>query len=232
MTGPVTTAAVLAGLAAGAAGAAAGLVVPAAVARLPRPRDLAAGVLGPDYPALARRAHLRPTAVAVGAVAGVVLGVGLGADPVLPAAVWLAAAALPLAYVDLREHRLPDAVLGPAAAVLGVLLLVAATVADTPRPLLRALLGALATGGFLLAAVLARPDGLGLGDVKLSLLTGAVLGWQSWAAVLLGLLAGLALGAGAAVILVAARRADRSTAIALGPALLAGALLVVALHGP
>jgi leader peptidase (prepilin peptidase)/N-methyltransferase len=68
--------------------------------------------------------------------------------------------------------------------------------------------------------------------VKLVGLTGAVLGWLSWSTILLGLLAGLTLGGLFGLILIAARRASRRTAIPLGPALLAGALLVVLLHGP
>ncbi len=232
MTGSLDAAALAAGLAAAAAGAAGGVLVPAVVARLPRPRDLRPGEPGPDYPALARRPGLRPAATAVGALAGLVLGLRLGTEPVLPAMVWLAVAGLVLSVVDLREHRLPDAVLRPAATVLLLLLGLATAAAGTSRPLVRALLGAVLTGGFLLLAVLARPGGLGLGDAKLGLLTGAALGWVSVSAVLVGLLAGLLLGGAAALVLVAVGRATRTTPVALGPALLAGALLVVLLHGP
>lgn len=212
--------------------AAGGGLVPRVVRVLPRPRDLTPGAPGPDYPALSRTAGLRVGSATVGGVLGLALGLRLGADPVLPAVCLLTVAGLVLSVVDVREHRLPDAVLGRSAVVLAVLLTVAALLRQDAHPLLRAGVGAAGSAGLLLLAVLVRPDGLGLGDVKLSGLTGAVLGWLSWSSVVLGLLTGLTLAALAGLGLVAARRASRSTAIPLGPALLAGALTVVLLHGP
>lgn len=211
--------------------AAGGGLVPRVVRVLPRPRDLAPGEAGPDYPALSRTAGLGGGSAALGGLFGLALGLRLGADPVLPAMCLLALTGLVLSVVDVREHRLPDAVLGRAAVVLVLLLALAALLRHDAQPLLRAGVGAAGSAGLLLLAVLARPDGLGLGDVKLAGLTGAVLGWLSWSAVVLGLLAGLSLGALAGLCLVLAHRASRSTAIPLGPALLAGALGVVLLQG-
>jgi len=48
-------------------------------------------------------------------------------------------------------------------------------------------------GGFLLAAALIRPSGMGLGDVKIAASIGLVLGWTSWQALLTGTFAGFAL---------------------------------------
>jgi leader peptidase (prepilin peptidase)/N-methyltransferase len=209
-----------------------GAVVPAVVGALPRPRDLGPTDPGPDYRKLSRRPGLRSGSVVVGGLVGSALGLRLGSDPVLPALCFLTVIGLVLSYVDVHERRLPDAVVGPGALVLGALLVLAAVLRHDPYPLVRAGIGAALSAGLLGSAVLVRPDGLGLGDVKLVGLTGAVLGWLSWSTILLGLLAGLTLGGLFGLILIAARRASRRTAIPLGPALLAGALLVVLLHGP
>lgn len=217
---------------AGALCAAGGALVPAAVRRLPRPRDVPVGVEGPDYRGLSRRRGLGAACAALGGLAGLALGARFGGDPALPALCYLVVAGLVLSYVDLCEHRLPDAVLAPTAAVLAVALGAAAAVEGTARPLLGAALGAAASSGFLLVAVLARPDGLGLGDVKLAAVTGGLLGWWSASAVVVGMLAGLALGGLAGAMLIVFRRASRRTSIALGPALLAGALLAALLQGP
>lgn len=218
--------------AAGAVCAGGGVLVPAVVRRLPRPRDVPVGVAGPDYECLSRRRGLGVVCTVLGALAGSCLGARFGRDPALPALCCLVVAGLVLAYVDLCEHRLPDAVLRPTAAVLSLALGAAAAVEGTVRPLVGAVLGAAASSGFLLLAVLARPDGLGLGDVKLAAVTGGVLGWWSASTVVLGMVAGLALGGLAGAGLILARRASRRTSIALGPALLAGALLATLLHGP
>lgn len=231
MPGPLSADA-LAAVAAAVACAVGGGLVPAVVGALPRPRDIAEGECGPDYAALSRLPGLRPISVVGGGLLGLAVGVRLGADGLLPAVCFLVVTGMVLSFVDLREHRLPDALVGPSAGVLAVLLGLAAVLGRDAHPLARAALGGMASGGLLLLAVLARPDGLGLGDVKLAGLTGAVLGWLSWSAVLLGLLAGLGLGALVGVVLIAARRATRNTTIPLGPALLAGTLLVVLLHGP
>lgn len=231
MPGPLTVD-VVAALGAAVACAVGGGLVPGVVGALPRPRDIAEGEPGPDYTALSHASGLRPVSVTVGGLLGLAVGVRLGADRLLPAACFLVVTGTVLSFVDLREHRLPDALVGRSAGGLAVLLGLAAVLGRDAHPLARAALGALATAGLLLLAVLARPGGLGLGDVKLGGLTGALLGWLSWSAVVAGLLVGLTLGAVAGLVLVAARRATRHTAIPLGPALLAGALLVVLLHGP
>ena len=66
-----------------------------------------------------------------------------------------------------------------------VVVLVAQTALE-PSP--EWLLGAIAASGFLLAAALAYPKGMGMGDVKLALLLGAMLGRLVAVGLLLGLL--------------------------------------------
>jgi leader peptidase (prepilin peptidase)/N-methyltransferase len=72
---------------------------------------------------------------------------------------------------DLRTRLVPDAALAASLAVaLPVCML------SDPGGMPERLLAGLAAGGFLLAAALIRPDGMGLGDVKLAGVLGIYLG--------------------------------------------------------
>jgi leader peptidase (prepilin peptidase)/N-methyltransferase len=148
-------------------------------------------------------------AVALGAVAGTV-----GAEPELPAYLWLAAVGVTLAVIDIETLRLPDRLTLPSYPV-GLVLL--AIPADWPA-LRRAVLAAAVTGAaaFLLA-LLAPRGGLGFGDVKL-------LG--------VGVAAGFTLGAVAALAMLASRRAGLRDHLAFGPWLIAGALVGVVAGRP
>jgi leader peptidase (prepilin peptidase)/N-methyltransferase len=86
--------------------------------------------------------------------------------------------------IDLEHRIVPNRIVLPAAA----LVLVARTALD-PSP--KWVLGGLGAAGFLLAAALAYPGGMGMGDVKLALLLGAMLGTTVPVALMLGLIAGL-----------------------------------------
>ncbi len=84
----------------------------------------------------------------------------------------------------------------------------------------------MALGAVLYLMVLVTPNGLGLGDVKLGPLLGLYLGWLGVAPVVLGVFLGFVVQAVLAVVLLAARRVSRDSALPFGPALLAGALVV------
>jgi len=120
---------------------------------------------------------------------------------------------------DLRSRLVPDRALLAA----GVVALVAVTLAESGE-LPERLLCALGAGGFLLAAALLRPDGMGLGDVKLA----GVLGLYLGGAVVTALLVAFAAGALAGVAIVSARGWEaRSRAIPFAPFLALGALIAV-----
>ncbi|WP_329105872.1 A24 family peptidase [Micromonospora sp. NBC_01699] len=158
------------------------------------------------------------------------MGTDTGVDPVLPALLAVAAVGLPLALIDLACLRLPDPLvaLGAVAALLG--LAAAAYLLGTPQPLVRALLGALASGvGYLLLALLPGSR-LGFGDVKLAAVLGLPLGWLGWPVLLLGLALPHLINGTVALVLLLSRRADRNTALPFGPALLTGALLAILLR--
>ena len=91
-----------------------------------------------------------------------------------------------------------------------------------------AITAGLAIASPLLLIALLRPDGMGMGDVKLVAVMGLFIGWQAWTALLTGLLlAGLA---GLLISLGTGSRPSR-VALPLAPFLAAGTLpvLVVAL---
>jgi leader peptidase (prepilin peptidase)/N-methyltransferase len=133
--------------------------------------------------------------------------------------------AVVLALVDLEVKRLPDALVLPAYPVVAVLLALCSAVTGDGSALLRAATCAGAAVACFLLAALASPvaDGLGLGDVKLAGVLGALLGWLGWYEALMGLLTGFVIGALLAMVLLVLRRVRRSGSIPLGPAMLAGA---------
>ena len=172
----------------------------------------------------------RRHAVAILATTGLVetlLALGIGPDPALPAFLALGAVGVVLATVDLVTRRLPDPLVLAAYASGLVLLGVAAAVLRDAAPLLRAGLGMVALFGLYLVLALVNPAGLGFGDVKLAGALGLHLAWRGWDVLLVGALAGFLLAALAALVLLATRRATRSSDLPFGPFMLAGALLAV-----
>lgn len=89
-----------------------------------------------------------------------------------------------LSAADLRYRLVPNRIVIPSAAIV----LVAHTLID-PSP--EWLLAALGAATFLFVAALAYPKGLGMGDVKLALLLGAMLGLDVTVAMMIGFLAAL-----------------------------------------
>ncbi|MFK5635319.1 prepilin peptidase [Ornithinimicrobium sp. LYQ103] len=134
-----------------------------------------------------------------------------------------------LAAMDLDVHRLPDRIMWPTMGFLFGGLTVAALVGGGVEPWFRSVLAGLASGGFYLAiALLSLARGslaLGLGDVKLAVVLGAVLGWFGWAETVTGLYAGFLVGGLLAVLLLVARRVDWKGDFAYGPPMMVGALL-------
>jgi leader peptidase (prepilin peptidase)/N-methyltransferase len=145
----------------------------------------------------------------------------------LPAFLLLAVVGVLLAVVDLQHRLLPNRVVLPALAAGTALLLLAALADGAWDALLRAVLGAAALFAVYLVLALVSPGGLGMGDVKLAALLGLYLGWLGWAAVVLGALAGFVVQAVVALGLLATRRIGLRGELPFGPAMLAGAALVI-----
>jgi len=113
-------------------------------------------------------------------------------EPILAGALFALLATVTVS--DLRARVIPDWALVPAAAVAIAIALIA-----QPETLAERLASAAGAGGFLLAAALIRPDGMGLGDVKLAAVLGLFLGRSVSAALIVALLAGALCGLGLAV---------------------------------
>jgi leader peptidase (prepilin peptidase) / N-methyltransferase len=118
---------------------------------------------------------------------------------------------------DLERRIVPNWVVLPAAAAV----LVIQTV-FYPSP--QWALGAVGAAGFLFVAALAYPGGMGMGDVKLALLIGALLGKTTPVGIMLGLLLALV----PSVVLIA-RHGSRARRIAIpfAPFLAAGAVIAL-----
>jgi leader peptidase (prepilin peptidase) / N-methyltransferase len=115
-------------------------------------------------------------------LAGCVLAFGLTAEAAVAA--FFCAVLVAVSAIDLEHRIIPNRIVLPATIVV----LAANTVRDL-SPMWA--IAALAASGFLLAAALAYPAGMGMGDVKLALLMGAALGRTVPVALMVGMLAAM-----------------------------------------
>jgi leader peptidase (prepilin peptidase)/N-methyltransferase len=148
-------------------------------------------------------------------VAGCVLAFGITLDALV--AGFFCAVLVVVSATDLAHRIIPNRVVVPAAAV--VLL---AQTALHPSP--EWALGALGAGGFLLVAAVAYPGGMGMGDVKLALLMGAMLGRTVSVALILGMLLALV---PSVALLARHGAAARKMGIPFGPFLALGSVLAL-----
>src|SRR5215471_7473009 len=146
---------------------------------------------------------------------GCVLAFGL---TVKAAAAGIACGALVVVTAtDLERRIVPNRVVLPAAVAVLALM-----TAWHPSPVWA--LGALGAAGFLFLAVLAYPGGMGMGDVKLALLIGALLGVTTP----VGLMLGMFLALVPSVVLLARHGAGaRKLGIPFAPFLAAGAVVAL-----
>jgi leader peptidase (prepilin peptidase) / N-methyltransferase len=162
------------------------------------------------------------------AVAGLVVVSARGGAPlpVVALAGW-AAVSVALTFIDLAVHRLPDRLTLPVAGWVVLVLGLAALVSGGPW--VRSVLAGLACGGgFLLMTLVAGDAAFGLGDAKLALSIGVLLGWLGWTAVVLGLAVAFLSGGLVAAALLLTRRVGRRDALPFGPYLVLGTLAVLA----
>lgn len=122
-----------------------------------------------------------------------------------------------LSATDLEHRIIPNWIVLPAAAIV-----LAAQTAVKPSP--EWAIAAFGASGALFLAALAYPGGMGMGDVKLALLLGAMLGRTVPIALLLGMVAALVPG----LVLIARHGAKaRKMGIPLGPFLALGAVVAL-----
>jgi leader peptidase (prepilin peptidase)/N-methyltransferase len=128
-----------------------------------------------------------------------------------------------LTVIDLDRRLIPDAIVLPTLAVVLVL-----QIAFHPNHTLEWVLATLGAALFFFIPLLVYPAGMGMGDVKLAALLGAALGRSVTVAVAAALFAA---GLVAVYVLLREGAAARKKAIAFGPFLAFGGLLVLFLGG-
>lgn len=127
----------------------------------------------------------------------------------------LVAFLVPLTLIDLEHRLLPNVLTGPAA-VLAIVLGFALDAGGEPERLI----AGVAAATFLLVAALAKPGGMGMGDVKLAGVLGLFLGAPVAVAMLVAFVSGSLVGA-----VIMARKgvaAGRKTKVPFGPFLALG----------
>ena len=148
-------------------------------------------------------------------MAGCILAFGVTAYAAVAA--FFCAVLVVVSATDLAHRIIPNRVVLPAAAVV----LVAQTLLE-PSP--EWALAALGASGFLLLAALAYPAGMGMGDVKLALLMGAMLGGTVPVALMLGMILALV---PSVVLLARHGAAARKMGIPFGPFLALGSVIAL-----
>lgn len=131
----------------------------------------------------------------------------------------------PIAAIDLTRRVIPNRLTGP-----GAIAAVTIGLATDPAAVPAQLAAGAAAGGLLLLAALARPNGMGIGDVKLAGLMGLCLGAAVSVALLVAFVAAALFG-----LLVIVRRglADgRRTTFPFGPFLALGAVVALLVGQP
>ena len=146
----------------------------------------------------------------------------------LPAYLVFAGTTMVLVLTDLDHQRIPNRILYPAT-IAAVLLLTGGAAADgTLADVLRALAGGVIYFGLLLIIALIARGGFGMGDVKLALLLGIFLAFQSWDVLWSGIFLAFLIGGLVSLLLLVTRRKGRKDAIPFGPPLVVGAWAAVA----
>ncbi|MFL5946228.1 MAG: prepilin peptidase [Gaiellaceae bacterium] len=148
-------------------------------------------------------------------IAGCVLAFGLSAEAAVAA--FFCAVLVAVSAIDLEHRIIPNRIVLPATVVV--------LLANTARELTPEwILAGLAASGFLFAAALIYPAGMGMGDVKLALLMGVALGSTVSVALMVGMLAALVPG----IVLLARHGSKaRKMGIPFGPFLALGSVVAL-----
>lgn len=136
--------------------------------------------------------------------------------------------------IDLRTLMVPTRVVWPTFALVLVVSIAVAFANDQPRWMLGGVIGIAILAGPLTLLWFALPGAMGFGDVRLAVLLGWILGFESVRERLIGVLflaaVSIALSAGLGIVFGVARliRDGRKAKVPFGPALVIGCLVVTA----
>ena len=131
---------------------------------------------------------------------------------------------LPLAVIDLKEHRLPNPLTYSAIAVSGALVFAAGILTQNWLQLVAAVSLGLVTLG--IGYLMAKVNGIGMGDVKYLVATNTLLGWFSPWLILVMLAIGFTTASLVSLALILRRQANLKTPVAMGPFLILGFVVV------
>lgn len=160
------------------------------------------------------------TAVAFGLVAW-----WLGPQAGLPAFLYLAAASIALALIDIDVKKLPYVIVAPSYPVGAVLLGAASWAHHDWASVRRAAIGAVALFAFYRLIHQIKPAAMGYGDVRLAGVLGMYLGWLGWGTLVAGAFFGFVVGGFFGVALIVLARGTMKSQIPYGPYMLLGAWL-------
>lgn len=192
---------------------------------LPRPLFESERAAEPKSPtdAEVRAAWQRPEVLFPAAVLALVTLVQLGVSPHGVIGAGFTATLVVLAAIDLRYRILPNRIVLPAVAIVLFLQLV-----FYPGDAAEWLVASLGAALFLGLPTLLIRSGIGMGDVKLALLLGAMLGGDVVAALMIAF---LSLWPVAIYLVVTQGWGARKQSLPLGPSLAFGSILVLLLGG-
>lgn len=162
--------------------------------------------------------------VLVGVVGGLCVGWTTTPLVALPATVVFVVSGTVLFLIDAEHHRLPNRWTLYGAAAMASCYVVAGFTngADGRSALIRAVVGAAVLACIYLLLVLIHPRGMGVGDAKLALSIGLILGWAGYAELLVGAFAAFIFASIVGIALIIAKRADLTSHIPFGPYMLTG----------
>lgn len=133
-------------------------------------------------------------------------------------AAFAAGALAVLAAIDIEHRVLPNRILFPS-----IVTVLVAQVAIAPDRALEWLLAGPSAAAFLALPLIIRRDAMGLGDVKLAVLLGAVVGWKVFGAIVIGCVAMLPF----ALLMLTREGSIKGATLPFGPFLAFGTLLIL-----
>lgn len=145
---------------------------------------------------------------------------------------YLVSVSVVLSVIDAETGRLPDKIVLPSYLVVVVGLLAASVLGAGADRLTTALIGGAALFAMYGLIVVIRPDGMGLGDVKLAGVLGMLLGWFGVENLAVGAFAAFLIGGVFTVLLMLVGGAGRRTEVPFGPWMIVGAWVGVFYGGP
>ncbi|GGB68276.1 hypothetical protein N798_08640 [Knoellia flava TL1] len=146
----------------------------------------------------------------------------------LPAYLLFAWLTVCLVWIDIDVHRLPVGLTRPALPAFALLLVPPTVATGEWDRLLTAGLCSVGLTVLYLAFAFLPGGGFGGGDIQLAPTIGLILGWLSVGHVVVGTMAAFVVGGLTALVLLLTKRAGRTSAMAFGPSMCAGAIVAVA----